>query len=217
MIGGRDIFVFGCGGHAKVVTMVIKSAGTHEIRGYVDVRPEMPDFRSAPVIEEDRFYEKHRNVDIFVAVGDNDVRKKITVAAMEKGDYGLPTFVHPSAHIGDGVTLGNGVLVLPHAVINDDARVGNCCVLSSGSVVEHNSVLEDFVSLAASSTVSGSCHIGLHTYIGAGAVVRNGIRIGRDCVVGCGAAVVSNIESGRVYAGVPAKELKRREFGDTYL
>ena len=213
----RDIFIFGCGGHAKAVTMVIKSVGTHEIRGYVDLQPKISVFRGAPVVGEDYFYEKHRNVDIFVAVGDNDTRKKITVGALEKGNYGLPTFIHPSAQIGDGVTLGDSVLVLPNAVINDDAKVGNSCVISSGSVVEYNCVLDDFVSLAASSTVSGGCHIGLHSYIGAGAVVRNGIRIGENCVIGCGAAVVSNIGNGRVYAGVPAKELKRREFGDRYL
>ncbi len=46
-------------------------------------------------------------------------------------------------------------------------------------------------------------------WIGAGAIILPGVTIGERCVIGAGSVVTRSVPGGAVYAGVPAKLIKR--------
>lgn len=48
-------------------------------------------------------------------------------------------------------------------------------------------------------------------WIGAGVIILPGVRIGRCAVIGAGSVVTKDVESYCVYAGIPAKKIRRLE------
>jgi len=81
--------------------------------------------------------------------------------------------VHPTAHIGNNVSLGKRVKVLPYAVISDHVTLGSDTVIHP------------------------HCHIGTHCHIGSGTVIYAGSRVERGTILGknniiqCGAVIGS--------------------------
>ncbi|UOK43163.1 MULTISPECIES: CatB-related O-acetyltransferase [Flavobacterium] len=50
-----------------------------------------------------------------------------------------------------------------------------------------------------------------HVWIGANAIVLNGVRIGEHSVIAAGAVVTKDVEPYTIYAGVPARLIKKRK------
>lgn len=56
-------------------------------------------------------------------------------------------------------------------------------------------------------TLFGKITIGNNVFIGANVTIMYGVTIGDNVIIGAGAVVTKDIPSGKVYAGVPAKEI----------
>lgn len=57
----------------------------------------------------------------------------------------------------------------------------------------------------------GHVEIGDHTFIGARTIICNNVKIGRNCIVGAGSIVTRNIPDNEIWAGNPARLVKKRE------
>ena len=90
-----DIFIFGCGGHAKVFSDVIEAAGGWRIAGYVVADPVHDRFLGCEVFDEAKFVESQRDATVALAVGDNGIRRKLYEGLGDGFSY--PAIVHPSA------------------------------------------------------------------------------------------------------------------------
>ncbi len=107
------------------------------------------------------------------------------------GNSGLTAM--PSAHIGDGVKIGDNVLV------------------NTGAIIEHDCAISDHVHIAPGAILCGNVTVGEGAHIGAGAVVRQGIRIGAWAIVGCGAVVIKDVPDGVTVVGNPARPIRRQD------
>lgn len=82
--------------------------------------------------------------------------------------------VHPTAVIGQGVELGEGVHIGPYVVLDDGVRVGAASVIGAHSVIGRNS------------TIGGGCRLHPHvvvyhdSVIGAEVILHSGTRVGSD-------------------------------------
>jgi acetyltransferase-like isoleucine patch superfamily enzyme len=84
-------------------------------------------------------------------------------------------------------------------------------------VLEHESVLKDFASLAPGAVVGGRSTIGERSAVGLGASVKHGISVGDDTIIGANSYVHRDISDELVAYGSPARVVRSREPGDTYL
>ena len=116
--------------------------------------------------------------------------------------------IHPSAVIGAGAVLGEGVQVGAHSVIHDGVRLGAGCVVedlvvlgkrprlrrgSSAAAVELGDlVLGDGVTVCCGAVVYAGAEVGADSIIGDQAQVREGSRIGARSVVGRASCVDFN-------------------------
>ena len=119
----------------------------------------------------------------------------------------IATLIHPSAVIGEEVSIGEGTVVMAGAVINPCTIIGDGCIVNTCASVDHDNNLEDFVHIAVGAHLCGTVCVGNKTWIGAGTVVSNNLSVCDDCTIGAGAVVVKNIEEKGTYVGVPAKKL----------
>lgn len=108
---------------------------------------------------------------------------------------GRYVYVGPNCRICKGVTVGDYTMLGP-----DISIVGVDHVFSKFGTPIIFSGRPDF-----KKTVIGS-----DVWIGAGSIVIGGVEIGDGSIVAAGSVVTKNIPPGRVYAGVPAKEIKKR-------
>jgi UDP-3-O-[3-hydroxymyristoyl] glucosamine N-acyltransferase LpxD len=122
---------------------------------------------------------------------------------------------------------GRGVRI-PHlgsVEIGDDVEIGALSSIAAGTIeptriedgvriddqvfIAHNCVLERNVIVIACAEISGSVRIGRNSWIGPNVSIRDGLRIAPDCLIGIGSTVVKSIDQPGIYAGSPARLLRK--------
>ena len=105
------------------------------------------------------------------------------------------TFVGPGCHIGPGTSVGAYSMLAPRvAVVGDDHvidRVG-VPIQFTGRPPQQRTV------------------IGTDVWVGYGVIIRRGVTIGDGAVIAAGAVVVRDVPPYEVWAGVPARHVRRR-------
>ncbi len=126
-------------------------------------------------------------------------------------DQGLrfATLVHPSAHISDRSTLGEGTRVEVGSIIAAFTDVGRHVAINRGATIGHHNRIGDFVTIHPGVNIAGHCRIGDRTFIGIGANIIDGIRIGTQAVIGAGAVVAKDVPDRVQVVGVPARIVKQ--------
>ena len=79
--------------------------------------------------------------------------------------------VHPTAVIGSGVTLGEGVSIQPFTVIEDGVRIGARTFIGAHGYVGHDASLGEDCQIAPRVTVGTRCQVGNRVIIHSGAVL----------------------------------------------
>ena len=203
------IFVFGAGGHGKVVADILR-ARSMPFRGFLDdsaarasaVIGGMPVLGGFEALRA--FLAESRRVSIALAIGANPVRAALGTRLEELG-IELLTLVHPSAVISPSATLGPGTVVMANASINADATIGKGAIVNTGAVIEHDVVLGDWSHVSPRGALGGGARLGHMSQLGIGGTVLPLVCVGDRTIVGAGAVVVRNAPDDVVLRGVPAR------------
>ncbi len=141
--------------------------------------------------------------EIVVAIADPAVRRRVT----ETIDGMVPwvTLVHPTALIGEGVSIGEGSIVCAGCILTTDIRIGRHAHLNLATTIGHDTDAGHFFTTAPGVRIGGRCTIADDVFIGTGGLIRDGILVAPGAVIGMGAVVVSNVTSGGRWMGVPAR------------
>lgn len=210
-------YIFGGGGHGKVVADLIRALGG-EIAGYVD-----QDHTKMGVIVEPGgamvvalqnellafLSRRHRlpgSADaVVLAFGDGQSRLDLLETI---GDELCPALVHPTAFVSPSAKIGAGTVVLPGAIVNASAVVGRAVIINSGAVIEHDCQIGDGVHISPHATMCGSVRVGARSWIGAGSTVIQGIDIGSDTIVGAGATIIRSVPNAITIVGNPGRAIR---------
>ncbi|WP_448699636.1 DapH/DapD/GlmU-related protein [Mucilaginibacter sp. AW1-3] len=120
--------------------------------------------------------------------------------------------VGPNAHLAIADDVGASCIAI---VCNNSVTIGNHVKLGGNVVIydtdfhslnaaERNSPTED-ITLAKTKPVI----IEDHAFIGAHSIVLKGVTIGKYSIVGAGSVVTKSIPAGEIWAGNPAKFIRR--------
>jgi sugar O-acyltransferase (sialic acid O-acetyltransferase NeuD family) len=213
----RPLLIIGAGGFGRETVEAVRAlnAVRHlwDLRGFLDDDPSLTGtlVGGLPVLGTLASMAEHPDADVVVTTGRPSSyfsRKRIVLR------LGLPmtrfaTVVHPAASVAASTQIGGGCVVLAGVVSTADARIGAHVVVMPGVVLPHDVVVGDFATLASGLRLSGGVTIEEGAYVGAGALVREGCRVGRWSLVGMGAVVLDDVPAGEVWAGVPARHLRR--------
>lgn len=143
----------------------------------------------------------------FLAVGDNGMRKLLWEELHQSQK--LSSIIAPSALMSLNSQIGRNVFIGNLTHIGPEARIGNNTIINTGSIIEHEVIVGDHSHIGPRAVISGRSTIGSLTFIGVGATVKDSIHIGSNIVIGAGAVVVKNLSEPGVYAGCPAKLLRK--------
>ena len=204
----------GAGGHAKVVTEILRSHRSYELIGLLDPKPELrgKTVLGVPVLGDDDLLPALKSDGIrhfFVGLGgagNTRPRQRLFDLALQYGMKPVDA-IHLQAIVSPSVELGEGVTIMAGAVINACARLGVNVIVNTGAIVEHDCVIGDHVHIATGAQLASTVQVGIGAHIGAGATVKQCITIGEGATVGAGAVVVKDVPPHAVVVGVPACSL----------
>jgi sugar O-acyltransferase (sialic acid O-acetyltransferase NeuD family) len=208
-VKSRRIFVYGAGGHGKVVADILISRGESEFAGFVDDREELWGTKviGFPVLGDGQWLQQetsHSPIAVALGVGANQSRQ-LLAELCSQWKIEMLTLVHPAATVSSRARLGQGTVVMAGAVINPDATVGTGVIVNTGAVAEHDVEIGDYAHVAPKAAMGGGAHLGAFSDLGLGAVVLQCVHIGLYTIVGAGAVVVKNLPDHVVAIGVPAR------------
>lgn len=214
-----DIVVVGTGGFAREVHQLLEDAVADgegwRVLGFLDDDPARAgdSVHDLPVLGGTSWLEG-RKVAVAVGVGSSAARRVLVKRIRsEAPGSGFPTLVHPTAWIGNRISLGQGTIVCAGNALTTDLSIGDHVILNLDCTVGHDSIVEDFVTVAPSVNISGAVVVREGTDLGTGATIIQGVEIGRWSVIGAGAVVIRDIPANVTAVGTPAKPIKERAEG----
>ena len=116
-------------------------------------------------------------------------------------------FVGPFVEIQKGVTIGNRCRIQSHAFICELVTIGDSCFISHGAMF-----INDLFSIGGPAfgdkNLWEETHVGNHVSIGTNATILP-VKICSNVVIGAGSVVTKDINEPGIYAGNPAKLLRK--------
>ncbi|KAA1246934.1 NeuD/PglB/VioB family sugar acetyltransferase [Aquimarina sp. RZ0] len=218
----EKVLVIGASGHAKVIVEAIELGQEYEVYGFIDSYKST----SEKVLGYEIFGKEEIIPDLMnkgvnkaiIGIGDNWTR----FLMYEKLSQTCPklefiSVIHPSAVISPYSEIGRGTVILASGIVNTDAVVGDFCIINTKATFGHDCIMKNFSSLASGATIGGAVHVGEFTAVSLGVTVLQKLSIGKHSVIGAGAVVTNDVKDYRVAYGVPAKIIRKRNEGESYL
>lgn len=207
----KRLIIIGAGGHGKVAADCASLLGRYNTIVFFDaLYPQLQSTGHWSVIatgdEIDSYIDI--NSEFFVAIGDNNTRRKVTQQLLHK-QAAIATLIHPSAQVSRYSTIGEGSLICANAVVNIETRVGLASIINTAATVDHDCVLENFVHVAPGARLAGGVSVGECSFIGIGSVIIQGKIVGKSCILGAGSTLLVDLADCSVAVGSPAKVIKQ--------
>jgi len=212
-----EVGILGAGGHARSVydCLMLSTEGDALVRFYDDRYPEIEHLEDRPVVGPiDQAFREGEPDHMFVAIGDNGVRCRLTRRLEDLGRT-LLTIRHPRAVVSPRAEIGAGTVSIPGSVVNAGARVGEGVIINTLASVGHDCVVESFVQIASGTNLGGGARICQGAFLGLGVKVGPNVTIGEWCVVGAGSVVLRDLPPRTFCHGSPARVV--RELTDEEL
>jgi sugar O-acyltransferase (sialic acid O-acetyltransferase NeuD family) len=201
------MYIYGAGGHGKVVAEAARRGRAYEPRAFLDDErlrwgqrwdglPILGGRAALNGLEDDAV--------VALGVGSNNLRASVAEAVLLAGRR-LATVVHPAAVVAAGASLGEGTYVAPLAVLHSDAWTGRGCIVNTAAVVDHDCRLGDWVHVSPHATLGGGVQVGEGAHVGLGAVLIPGLSLGAWATLGAGAVMVASLPGAVTAIGVPAR------------
>ena len=208
----KKCVIIGAGTYGQVYLRYL--CETYEIIGFFDCDLSLKDTKVCgyPILgsvdDLPEFMEDHKNISIFVPLGDNKRRVELLQYYEEQG-YDIPSFVHSSVHMHKNVSLGKAVYILPSTNIMPYTNIGSYTMISMGVNIAHHAEIAEGCFFSQGCNIGASIHISEKAYFGMAASVMTGVEyIGESALIGVGAVVIRNVDNNAVIVGNPGKVLK---------
>ncbi|MBV6624180.1 MAG: acetyltransferase [Rivularia sp. (in: Bacteria)] len=192
-----EIYLYGCGGHAKVILDIFDQQGK-SIKALIDDNPPSTanQIHGVPIY---RASEALSNISIenskwIIAIGNNRVRKQIALKFENQG-YSFTTAIHPSAKIALGVEISPGTVVMANSVINTDTKIGTHAIINTGSLIDHDCHIGDYTHISPGCTLCGHVKVGKNVLLGANTTVSPCLEIGNEMNCQPGSIITKSLSS----------------------
>lgn len=198
----KPIVIYGLGSFAEYIAYVISEDTSRKLAGYTVESEYLPSnvllIGELPVVSFDKIDNEFppENFDLFIAVGNIKVRKRIFEEAKLKG-YNLYSYISTKAIVWSNLEYGENVFVSEDSGIQPFTKIGDNCILIGPRIGHHcvlgNHILMSCCYLAGNVSVDDSVFIGLNT------TIKQNVKIASNNIIGMGCSIVMDTKEGEVY------------------
>ncbi len=220
----RGLLVIGSGGFGRETVEAVRAinaaGGSWQILGYLDDDPELHGkvVDGVPVLGGVAEVSRYPGDLVVVCTGrpDNYLSRPRIVGALGLSPDRYATIIHPSASVSSSSKVGPGCVILAQTVLTASVNVGSHVAIMPHVTFTHDDTIGDFVTVASGACLGGGVRISAGAYIGSGALVREYRTIGSGALVGMGAVVAHDVPAHEVWAGVPARFVRKQRTDPNY-
>jgi acetyltransferase EpsM len=204
------IFIFGSGKQALVAANIIKSQKKYIIAAFIDKNIKVKKLFGKKIISEKNFFLTANKENIFIAVGENSMRKKIYDKLKNK-NFKFPNIIHKNSVISKDIKIGHGNIIMPGVIINNNVNIKNFNIINTGSILEHDCKVSSFSSMSPGTVISGNCKIGDNVFIGSNSTLIQNITVKANSVIGAGSVIIKNINENLRVVGNPSRKINQKK------
>jgi sugar O-acyltransferase (sialic acid O-acetyltransferase NeuD family) len=155
----RSIYIYGSGGHSKVILDVLLKQG-RTVTALIDDNPKQPVIFDIPVLPSTILPTLIPEAsEWLIGIGNNQIRQTIAQQLHQLG-HRFTTAIHPSAQIGLGVTIAPGTVIMANTVINPDTHIGHHVIINTGATIDHDCTIGDYTHISPGTTLCGHVIVG---------------------------------------------------------
>lgn len=151
---------------------------------------------------------KHNDVEITIAIGEPDARKKLWNKISEY-KYSFATLIHPNVYITENTKIGYGTTICSGAYISCDVEICENVYIQPQVCIGHDCKIGKHSVLSPSVALAGNCNIGEGVYIAMSVPVKEKVNIGSESIIGMGSVVIRDIPDNVIALGNPARVMKK--------
>ena len=130
------MYLYGAGGHAKVIMDILKENST-ELTGIIDDNPHIQEWMEYHVLS----YDPKRMFPILISIGNNSIRKNIAEQLYKKNAvFGTVISIH--AIVSPYAKIGEGSVVMQGSILQSCCQTGKHCIVNTGAAIDHECILE---------------------------------------------------------------------------
>ena len=200
----KKIVIIGYSGHSYGCVEVAIKQG-FSIVGYHDILEKVNNPYNL------KFLGPEDNIDsnnkVFMAIGDNIIRRKIYEKLRLNNISLNTTLIHSNTIISKSSLIEKQTFISAGVIINPQVKIGVGCIINTGAIIEHDCSIGKFSHIAPGAVLAGNVSIGSGCMIGANAVIKQGVKVGDNVIIGAGAVVLKNVNSNKTFVGNPAKQI----------
>lgn len=192
----NNVYVFGNGGHARVVADMVGRPTTFVTKDGIQS------------LSEREFFCEHANgADVYVAIGDNSIRRRV-FAELKRHGIVPATLVSRACYVSKQAQIGAGSVICHGAVVGPSATVAEGCIVNTLSSVDHDCFLGEFSQVTAGVTLGGTVTLGSECFLGIKAGVIPNVTLGDRVKVAAGSLVTKSFLTSALVGGVPARIIR---------
>ena len=206
-------YILGAGGQARQVLSIART-GTRQMRveGFIGLESERGKIvNNIPVFTESDMESLDRGGVVLLNGLGRPNRKSVIERLVRRG-FAFDSLVHPSANVGEFVSVGTGAVIQSGVGIMTNVELGKFTLIDINATIGHDISIGDYTTISTGVNLAGGVSIGLGCWIGSGSVIIEGVSVGEGVLLGAGSIVTRDIPSGKMAYGVPARVVE--DIGD---
>lgn len=205
----KKLIIYGTGSFAEYVSYVFENDSPYEVCGFCmesSVKnPNQHHLFGKPFAEFEKITDIYPPSDyfLFVAVGNNIIRKRIYTTAKAKG-YSLPNYISSKTTYWENLKIGDNCFIDEGTVLQPFTSIGSNSIIFVSAIGHHTKIGNH--NLISVCTTGGNVNIADNCFIGMNSVIKPNVKIAENTIIGMGCVVVDNTENDGVYMGNPTKK-----------
>lgn len=215
MSQSRGLIIIGAGGSGRQLADAVEDMpAAWSLLGYLDDDPLKQELviNGVPVLGKIDDAAKYPECSFITVLGSpgNPFIKKVVAShcGIPIGRYA--TFIHCTARVSKYSTVGRDTAIMPLASVMPNVSIGDHAKVEMNAHISHDAQIDSYVTIANSVSIAGRVVVGGGAYIGANASIREDVTVGEWSLVGIGSVVIDDVPDYEVWAGVPARFIRRR-------
>lgn len=165
-MSGMNLLILGAGSHGQSIKEIAESLRVFQKIAFLDDEVIGEDIVGKCT---DALELKDEYPCAFVAIGDNELRKKYATY-LKECRFLIPNIISPVATISKDAKIGEGVAIMPQCTVNN-AEIGDFCILASNSLVNYGCKIGDYSRIDCGGIVMRGCSVKSGTLVVSGEVI----------------------------------------------
>ena len=194
----------GGGGHASDIVALIKHEARCEVVGIFDDNPASHGTHVNDVEVLGDTTSVPAGANWIIAIGQNEVRKKIAERCAERANCGLAYWPIHQCRVAESATIGAGTYIADGVYIGPRAKIGKHVIINGFASIGHDTVVGDFAFVGGGAMLAGFAVVEEGGMVGMGAVVAPKKRVGAWSSVVVNSGVITDIPPHVACGGVHA-------------